>query len=491
MEIKLDIPSEHINFDQYERKIKYSIESIENVRKQLICDLYKESSRSRCELNLKRKIGVLTDEMVNYYLYGKKPNELNEDENYFENWSKKICLLDKNNLNNSISHLSTVYEIDIDDLVQPLGETSKIVVTDLTKEKKTIEIDKQDANHLQNILTPEHSQTPSSISTSSSYSSLYKMVDPIREENEIKMLNNELNLSHGCSKKCLKYIPMIKDESLHLNHQLMFICDYCLFKTKLNDRIIQHMDSYEHNSASEYYIESFSSNSNNESTSNEINTNFVIKYLKARSSKIIQKKDFQKKIENHGIFCPKCHLFFEQNIIACALHYKFSHRLNELIYSTSNLVKVVNFDIGKSHKCLQQKCNMKFKKLTDLIAHLEIKKHFPISTPNEINIFHCPFDDCKFKSNAFFTFKTHLMTHSFFNRQTNEHEDPLVTVKVFIYNIPNSYFHLNLFDETIKSEKHAELNGLNYLLENTKNQAAFIEINKKIKARKDQILTDL
>jgi hypothetical protein len=487
MDIKLDLPSEHINLEKCQVKLNYSIESIKDVRKQLISDLYHQS-RSSCEINLKRKIGVLTKEIVDYYCHDKKPINFIEDKNYFDDWCKKIVLLGKGDLKNSIDHINLDYEFDKDDLVQPPSNASKCTINNLPNTNQT-EINKQSSNNLQNIsniniLTPEYSQNQSSekISASSSNSSIFK-VDQSKEEYEIKMLSRDLNMDHGCSKKCLKYIPIVNHDSLKLNYQSMFICDYCQFKTRFSDKANQHLQENEHYSASEYLIEEGSNN-----MSNAINTNFEIKYLKARSS-IVNK--MIKNLENQVVFCPKCHQYFEKNILACALHYKFSHRSNEHIYSISKQIRVSNLEIGKAHNCQQQNCNMKFKKLSDLMAHLNKNKHFPVTLPNEINIFNCPFDNCKFKSNQFFTFKTHLMTHPFFNRQINEYEEPRVTVKVFIYNVPKFFLHVNLLQETVLSEKKAELDALNSLLEITKNILAYNDDNKKVRARKDQILKEL
>ena len=112
-----------------ERKLEslgYSPQCIENARKELINAFYVEQSKSLGVLNLKRKCGIITSEMVDYYLHDKKTGSFNDDINSLDKYEIpkngifSEDLDDFNNTNNlklSDNFANNSYQINNDSLM--------------------------------------------------------------------------------------------------------------------------------------------------------------------------------------------------------------------------------------------------------------------------------------------------------------------------------------------------------------------------------------
>lgn len=187
-----------------------------------------------------------------------------------------------------------------------------------------------------------------------------------------------------------------------------------------------------------------------------------------------------------AIFCPLCQFCFMDSILAASLHYKYCHSLTkeDQIYSVCERDRSVYVVIEKIHTC--PTCKIKFKKLSDLANHLLNTAHFPQNQQNEINVLICPFDNCYFKSTKFFSFKTHILGHAFFNKPDN---DIKLEVKVDVYRAPKTYCHIVPFKEncTTESERINEVAAIDELLGSTKNHQDTTEIYKKVRERKSKL----
>ena len=221
---------------------------------------------------------------------------------------------------------------------------------------------------------------------------------------EYLKLAKELDKEHKCGKVCVKHISsVVRDKYINILSNVVHVCDVCFTVFRLKESVIKHLNACNHISSSEYLLEETRpvSGSNQASTSER-----TLKYIRNRCSTKCAVEPY-----DIGVFCPKpeCNFFFSDSILACALHYQYLHNQNEQIYSVGHLKKEMDFEISKSHVCPDTTCKTKFKKLTDLIVHLNLTKHFPEPNAKEINVFVCSFDDCRFRSVNFHTFKTHMM----------------------------------------------------------------------------------
>ena len=164
------------------------------------------------------------------------------------------------------------------------------------------------------------------------------------------------------------------------------------------------------------------------------------------------------------------------------MHYNIVHSAsNEYIYSISKLKQERVACVEKRHSCVE--CKQSFKKLSDLIAHMDKTKHFPETKKNEINVFECPFDQCAYNSVYFFYFKQHLMSHL-----TNDPNTALIDVKIKIYPEPQSYYHTAKYLENDSLDSKEEINAIECLINSTKGQTDTAKIVAKLKSRKDHLI---
>lgn len=270
----------------------------------------------------------------------------------------------------------------------------------------------------------------------------------------------------------------------------VFVCDFCDKSVGLKSNMNEHLNQTNHPSASEYILESkqldsatpSSSQSSYDQYFSEANSKRKIKYLKKRSS--LKNLNSSEQI---AVFCPTCGFYFSHSILAAGLHFKYYHcpSIKDLVYTWSTLDRTDRIEVEKAHTCFT--CHARFKKLTALISHLENTKHFPLNKPDEINVFKCPFDDCDFRSTKYFSFKTHIVNHAFFNK--TDGNSLKIDVKVNVFKKPKLYFHITEFKETndCQTDRSSELEAIEDLLELSKNHLDATEMNKKVRERKNKI----
>lgn len=162
------------------------------------------------------------------------------------------------------------------------------------------------------------------------------------------------------------------------------------------------------------------------------------------------------------------------------MHYNVLHSTtNEYIYSVCEIKSEKIITLEKFHSCVE--CKKPFKKLTDLISHLEKTKHFPEAKKNEINVFECPFDACHYKSVYFFHFKGHLMSH------LTNYVTTTIDVKIKIYSEPQIYYHTAQYMDNCSMDRKEQIDAIDCLINSMKGHTDTAKIIAKLKIRKDHL----
>jgi hypothetical protein len=446
----------------------YPLESIISFRNYLINELKAKQCKYDLEMNLKRKCGILTHDVIEYFLSNKRlnPNE-EEKTTEFKNDLPDYLLTTLAQHQNQ-PEIFIKYSID-DQVEEEEEQEEELEKSDLgidesfesgeidTDQQHEVQIEEKNAEELMQKLIKENAK-----------------------------LSQELKLRHACCENETEHhekqiCPRLINNSSSLNNsnKKFFMCDFCFSKEDFEHKMLEHLLNLKHYSASEYY--SIDSNSNQYELSKRCSVKSFNQINKLKS----------------GIFCPKCDFFFEHDIQACALHYFYIHDSSKshFIYSVYDLNDLHELQISKEHSC--PTCMTKFKKLTELVTHLEKVKHFPhAQNEQQINVFHCSLDKCTFKSTNFFAFKTHILSHSHFNKQQQQQPQSKITnvdsvkCKVEIYTKSNAFFHMTNFqhDLNLKQENLSELEAIDSLLEMTKQHTHANELYKDVRARKDQLI---
>jgi hypothetical protein len=260
------------------------------------------------------------------------------------------------------------------------------------------------------------------------------------------------------------------------NKTVVFICDSCQVTLLSRESMKNHLEKQKHLSASEYFIERHGSDS--------VTSQTKIQGVKSRCSLINTKNP-----SDFAVFCPKCHFCFNMNIATCCLHYKLAHNSDEFIYSISKLKKIEKIIIKKVHSCFE--CSLKFKKLSDLSYHLENAKHLNKNPNSELVVLNCPIEDCNFRTVQFFTFKQHLLSHSYFrsNESLNDatSNELSIPVMVHVYDKPTQIFHICPFTDTLL-DLSDELKCVESLMDFLKGHNDYLDAAKKLKSRKDYLI---
>lgn len=427
-----DSTEEEIDFDIVKYTGNYPKEEIKKGRKQIYDDLYRNEAHSLLEIIVKRKCGILTQDVADYYLHDICPSSADE--------------LTNSNFDSDIS----LYSIEINQDKSQQNDEKENKIESPNKEKV---IDNKKLTEASEILDVDKKN--------GSFS--FEVFD------DQDVYENSLVQVHLCEKKvCLRNIKIcsIKDFP---NNRIIYICDFCHHSVGIESNMLKHLKEADHYSASEYIIDS-------------TNNTSVISGLISRSS--VRNVDVTDSLR---VFCPKCNQCFDNSTLACGIHYEYIHSgKNEYIYSLGKLKREESFEIGKKHICIE--CDKKFKKLTDLIVHIDNFKHFPSPAIDEINVFECPFDDCSFTSIHLFTFKTHLLTHKYYNKPKDELCTDEISVKLKIYSKPTGFMHIPQYRSDEKfSDKKEELNAIDSLLDILKGHPDTNDQTKRLKQRKDHL----
>jgi len=433
---------------------KYPFDDIKLVRDNLYKNLYLTSAETEAEIRIKRKCGIITSkEVIDYYINNIMPPQIPVQE---------IEEFDESTDDQTDDHPAKVLKIDLHSNL-----TNKPAPQPASSSVNTSHFDKSDL-----------------VSEFAKVTQFQALNNSNHDESNNSELCRTLKLSHACDRKfCPEHLKIVGSSNFS-KENLVYVCDFCQMTVSLEDNMKKHLKKYFHYSASEYIIEK-SPNHDNAQYIFPLAVQSKICAIKSRASIRNIVTD-----ETQLVFCPQCLLCFGTDTLACAMHYKWTHSYkNDYIYSIGDLKRVDTIYLDKKHKCAE--CNKIFKKLSDLIAHIDITKHFPVTKQGEINVYNCPFDNCGYKSIYFFLFKQHLLSHNYFNhtqKKTSDLAIPEVEVKINVYSIPTSFFHVSTFREENLEDRKEEIIAIDCLLDSLKGHNDQMELGKKIRARKDHLI---
>jgi hypothetical protein len=409
----------------------YDVKEIKRARKYLVKAIYETRSKSKTELESKLKCGILTQDVLEYFVDEKRDSidendySIEDDEEF---WDKRVVVLDKKE--------------------SYLEKDSKLLV-EATKAESNIKsrLKSNNLKNEENMVNGEH--LPSKDSSS---------------------LSQAKRTIHGCKENCLKNIKISElDASTRISYNLVFVCDVCFTIFQDQEMALFHINDFNHISASEFLMDK-----------PMLNNNGSLKYVVNRCSIKSSSKN-----HSYGVFCPRddCHFYFNNSILACGLHYQFHHNSHHQVYSLARFIRQSSLKIGKCNSC--SFCETKFVTISELASHSFKAKHFPTSSSeNEINLLECPFESCQYKSVDYYSFKYHIIVfHSnFFNEARAE---PTVTVTVSTYEKPSSYLHIPRLTSVLADNKNANesFEDLNALYKNSKHEELY---NRMYYARKNK-----
>lgn len=420
---------------------KYPKNDIVKARKEIYNDLHKEHAESLLELIAKQKCGILSADVVNFNLNGVKPS--------------KNFILD-------MDFINPRYGFDFSSNISNIIETSEPMQLEIDENENRPEISKD-------ILAPavEKNQVLETWEILDSDKAIDLALETTEDQEAYK---GTLKQTHLCEKKFCPRNLKISSLKHFDNARIVYVCDFCQHTVSIEGNMRKHLKEYDHYTASEYIIDM-----------NQTNVTKICA-IKSRSN--------VKNLATTGkkrVFCPACDQCFDTDTLACGMHYEFTHSgKGEYIYSVSEMKREEKMILEKRHSCVE--CKRKFKKLSDLVVHIDTSKHFPCAKADEINVYECPFQDCYFNSVYFFPFKTHILTHKYFNKPKTDLTEIYTEINFKVYAKPNNFMHISQYrSEERYLDKKEEIEAIDRLLDILKGHPDSNDKNKKLRHRKDQL----
>ena len=258
----------------------YLVDDMTEARKYLIETFYKARSRSKTELESKLKCGMLTQDVIDYFVHGKK-DSIGKEKNYdaveSQEQSPKI----------KIYNLEEGEEDEEEDCFEKIKNNSIIA----SREKILNNSDKR---------LVKLKQTTSNIKKEKRYR--FDLISDENESNIKKRLSHLPLIDHACKKICLENIkkstPTMTRLMLRFDCDLVFVCDICWAIFYVQEMALLHLNKYDHISASEFLIRK--SDIEHKRSLKSIVNRCSIKSLSKRQSV--------------GVFCPKCLFYFKYKI---------------------------------------------------------------------------------------------------------------------------------------------------------------------------------
>jgi len=290
--LEVQLPEETL--DDY--KGVYFVDDMNAARKYLIEATYRTRSRSKIELESKLKCGMLTSDVIDYFVYGKRDSidekiysdniedgeeeDVNcynlEEENYFEHIIKNSPI----NLFKTSSDKNTSISFPDQRLVE-IKESPHDAERTIEKNAK-FELDYDPLSHE----TRPKSKSPNS-------------------ENLKKPLSHPSNMDHACKKRCLENIKKPDGDvstMTRFGYKLVFVCDLCRAIFEKKEMALFHVNSYDHISASEFFIKKSALKDKKDSLESIVNRCSIKSSRKRRTG---------------GVFCPNrmCSFYFEYSFL--------------------------------------------------------------------------------------------------------------------------------------------------------------------------------
>jgi hypothetical protein len=370
-EFVINLPTESLNA----YKGIYLVNEMKKARNYLVKTIYKDRSMIKTELESKLKCGILTQDVLDYFVHGKR-DSIDKKEYYGEEEEGEI---------------------------EDFGDVRLVIFKeekndpDPVQQNSTTSIEIKAENDFK--LQPNTDQ----LSIKNNSSSKLNADQQISIKNELRTnLSDVLKMDYESMKNLNK---SELNTTTGLGHDSVFKCDVCFSTFNDQETARLHINEYGHISASEFLTE-ISVKKGHRS----------LKLLANRYS-IIKSSS---KVHLFAIFCPnrRCSFYFDSSILACGLHYQYHHNRGKQVYSVGQFIRETSFKIGKTHTCPE--CELTFDRLHELTLHLFRSKHFPQSlSKNDINLLECTIPHCKFKTASFHSLKQHAIGYhpSFFNYQ--------------------------------------------------------------------------
>lgn len=394
-----------------EETIGYPVCDIEAVRESLTAYWLQRPSRNDFEMNLKRKCGVFTPEVIAYFESGKrvKPNKF--DAEY-------------------------VFKSSVPDTV---NEYDEII----------LDIDSNDSM---------------SENTAATEAEIQSEIDFL--ENQFDRVSGGIEKkSHACflDRYCHMCPYTMKSQTTASTSEIVYVCNFCRVCYSNANRMRQHLEDRYHFSAGEYVSKRTKAPVVNYCKC-EIGSS-VREILATQKRVAMTLQDKREEKSSKGVFCPKCDAFFSVDVLACAVHYRFVHGAPDhgYMYSVGELQEVRDIALTARHVCLT--CNLQFKRLKDLVSHLEITRHAPFAPRDQIYVYRC--SCCSFNTTYFMQFKLHVVEH----RSTNNgaaSDDQEMYGEVYAYAKPAEFYHLSA--PSCQSEYKEELEIVEKLLRSNNNK---------------------
>jgi len=456
----------------------YPINEMVEARKFLIETFYKTRSKSKLELESKLKFGILSSDVIDYFVHEKNELSINKtglSDDEEEDDDEKLVIANDDKLEN----LDILNDLD-QNLSPNLKKLKKTISENESINKSIPPTPVSQVSQTSSIASSDIAASVNTLATSETLPASTNQSIPTNTIDSNLKLSKDLSMEHKCGEMnlCLKNLSShISEPCKTSQYNLVYVCDICFSVYRLRDSVKKHLDLCNHLSASEYLVLEPADKS-------LASSERTLKFIKNRCSI----KQTQEPKET-GVFCPKngCYFYFSDSILSCGLHFQYLHNSDEQVYSMANFKKETELEISKIHVCPDANCKIKFKKLFDLTAHLTETKHYPEPALKEINLFICPFDDCRFKSVNFSTFKTHVIGHSYFNRPAGAQGEVKLNVKVRTFDSPTHFMHLPQIRQNVKEDNKNEIEAIEDLLELNKSHLGYAQLNTRLKARRDEL----
>ena len=286
----------------------YPLDEIASIRGELIANLYEKPCRNASEMEVRRKCGMWTEEMLAFYLDDKRPDGMDMS------WLREYDTPEN------------FAEYEITDQTDNGGAgdiaTNNHVTTEIRRDTSDDNEDNEDneANGHSSAVVETNENNASSemmrLIDASDGDELIKQWSREAVSSNVRLLEADVHKKHAC--KLCPYTLRHQDTasasvraSLHAQSaRTLYVCDFCSTSTLSLATMRQHASDNHHATASEF---SFSAEAAAEGEITEL-------YLRKRCTQMCDEPAAKAASSKCGVFCPKCQFFFANNILACKLH---------------------------------------------------------------------------------------------------------------------------------------------------------------------------